>query len=90
MSTKKLIGPAALAGALLAASLSGQAQAADELVVYGSAPAVVGRVEQASRATVEEYIREFNRELRTTIEEQMKRELAPKVELAMVAAPKRG
>jgi hypothetical protein len=92
MSTQKLIGPAALVGGLLVASLSGQAQAADELVVYGAPTrVVVGPGQQVYRATVEEYIRSFNRELRATIEADLKRELAPpKVELASITVPTRG
>lgn len=91
MSTQKLIGPAALVGALIAASLGGQAHAADELVVYGTAPQpVVSRVQQVSRANVEEYLRTFKSELRESIEADLKRALAPKIAVANVAVPTRG
>jgi hypothetical protein len=91
MNRQKLIGPAGLAGALLVASLGGLAQAADEVVVYGAAkPTVVGQGQQVYRAHVEEYIRSFNRELRATIEADLKRQLAPKVQLASVAVATRG
>ena len=94
MSRQMLIGPAALAGALLVASLSAEANAAEEMVVYGvaAAPVVVGQGQQVFRSNVEEYIRTFNRELRVTIEADLKRQLAqaPKIELASVAAANRG
>lgn len=93
MSMQKLIGTAALAGALLAASLGARAaEAVDELVVYGAAPApaVVGRGQQVYRESAVEYIRSFKQELRAAIAADLKRELAPKVEVAMVAVPTRG
>jgi hypothetical protein len=92
MTTQKLIGPATLTGALLVGLFSNQVLAADELIVYGTeTPTVVGEGQRQFRENVDEYIRSFNKQLRATIEADLKRQLAPKVELAAsVAAPTRG
>jgi hypothetical protein len=95
MSTRKLIGTnASLAGALLVGLLSHQAGATEELVVYGTAAAgaatAVSVEQRLFQAEVEQYIRSFNEQLRLTLEQDLKRQVAPKVELASSVVHTRG
>ena len=57
---------------------------AAETVVAQKAPEVTEFVvdSQAFRAEIDNYVRELNRQLRTTLNEDLRRELKPAVELA--------
>lgn len=93
MSTRKLIGTnASLIGALLVGLLSHEAGATEELVVYGTAAAATAASveQQLFQAEVERYIRSFNEQLRLTLEQDLKRQVAPKVELASSVVHTRG
>jgi hypothetical protein len=87
--THKLWTPA-VAG-LFASLLAQQALATEEIVVYGPAAAAGFRVEQSVfRADIENYIRAVNAELRITLDQDLKRMLAPKLELASTPTRARG
>ena len=91
MTSRKLISPnIGLTGALLVGLLSQQAMSADELVVRGEATPIAAVVAEQHRGDVEQYIRSFKEELRQTIQEDLKRQLTHKVELAASLAPTRG
>lgn len=79
-----------LALGLAVGLLAQQATATEEMVVYGSAPAVVKLDQQAFRAEVESYLREVNAQMKETLEADLKRALAPKVEVASVELQARG
>ena len=75
---------------LMVALLAQQASATEEIVVYGSATSVVKVDPAVFRAEIDNYIRTLNSELRTTLDQDLKRMPAPKVELASnTAAPTR-
>ena len=83
MVTRKLLTPSALAVALSVGLLAEQARATDEIVVYGTAAAAGIVVDsKAFRSEIDSYIRARNQEFRTTLDEDLKRALAPKLELA--------
>ena len=92
MSTHNLTGPTiGFASALLVGLLSQQAGATEELVVYGpAAPVAVGVEQGLFQADVEQYIRSFKLELQTTLDQDLKRQLAPKIELASTVVATRG
>lgn len=54
-------------------------------------PAVTGLVvdAQSFRSEIDAYVRELNRQLRTTLNEDLRRELAPKIVLASNPRPTR-
>jgi hypothetical protein len=92
MTTRKSIGLGAL---VLAASLGGGsiaiAEAAEEFVVSANAPVKRAAFEPRTfEADVEQYIRAFNEQLRTTISEDLKRQRPPKIEVASRTTPTRG
>ena len=87
MVTHKLLTPVVIA--LSAGLLSQQASATEEMVVYGSAATF--RVEQSVfRAELDSYIRSLNAELRIALDQDLKRTLTPKLELASNATRTRG
>lgn len=87
--THKLLTPVVIG--LSAGLLAQQASATEVMVVYGSTPAASFRVEQSAyRAEIENYIRSLNAEFRTTLDRDLKRTLAPKLELASTATRARG
>jgi hypothetical protein len=87
--TQKLLAPVVIG--LTAGLLAQQASATEEMVVYGSAAAAGFRVGQSVfRADIESYIRSVNAELRITLDQDLKRTLAPKLELASTATRARG
>ena len=87
--TQKLLAPVVIG--LTAGLLAQQASATEEIVVYGSAAAAGFRVEQSVfRAELDNYIRTLNAELRITLDQDLKRTLTPKLELASNATPARG
>jgi hypothetical protein len=92
MITLKLIGPnTGLTGALLVGLLSQQAAATEELVVYGTATtAAVSADHRLFQSEVAQYIRSFNEQLRTSLDQDLKRQLAPKLELASSVIQTRG
>jgi hypothetical protein len=76
---------------LSAGLLGQQASATEVMVVYGSAATSGYRVEQSAyRAEIENYIRTLNAEFRTTLDRDLKRTLAPKLELAGTVTRTRG
>jgi hypothetical protein len=71
---------------LSAGLLAQQASATEVMVVYGSAAASNVRVEQSVyRAEIDNYIRSLNAEFRIALDKDLKRTLAPKLELASAA-----
>jgi hypothetical protein len=85
--TQKLLAPVVIG--LTAGLLAQQASATEEIVVYGSA-AAVGTEQTVIRAEIASYVRSLNAELRTTLDQDLKRSLAPKLELASNTARARG
>jgi hypothetical protein len=87
--THKLLTPVVIG--LSAGLLAQQASATEVMVVYGS-PATAGyRLEQSVyRAEIDTYIRSLNAEFRITLDRDLKRTLAPKLELASTATRTRG
>jgi len=80
----------AVAG-LTVALLAQQASATEEIVVYGSAPSAAKVDPAVFRAEIDNYIRTLNSELRITLDQDLKRMPAPKVELASnTTRPTRG
>jgi hypothetical protein len=81
-------------GTLVAGSLVGllaqQAAATEEIVVYGSAASAVKIDPAVFRAEIDNYIRTLNIALRITLDQDLKRMPAPKVELASNTTPTRG
>jgi hypothetical protein len=90
MATRKFLAGKSLALGLAVSLLAQQATATEELVVYGSAPAVVKVDQQAFRADVENYIRAMNEQLKETLDADLKRALAPKIEVASSTLQARG
>jgi hypothetical protein len=87
--THKLLARAVIG--LSAGLLAQQASATEVMVVYGSTAAIGNRVEQSAyRAEIENYIRSLNAEFRTSLDRDLKRTLAPKLELASTATRARG
>jgi hypothetical protein len=87
--THKLLTPVVIG--LSAGLLAQQASATEEIVVYGSAAAAGFRVERSVfQAEIENYIRSLNAELRIALDQDLKRTLTPKLELASAEAATRG
>jgi hypothetical protein len=85
--TRKLLAP--VVAGLSAGLLAQQASATEEMVVYGSVSSVTVKVEQSVfRAEIDNYIRSLNAELRTTLDQDLKR--VPKLELASNGTRARG
>jgi hypothetical protein len=78
---------APIVAGLLVGLLAQQASATEEIVVYASAVKVDPAV---FRAQIDDYIRTLNSELRTTLDRDLKRMPAPKLELASNTTPTRG
>jgi len=62
--------------------LAQQASATDEIVVYAPAAPAVKVDPAVFRAEIDNYVRTLNSELRTRLDEDLKRMRAPKLELA--------
>jgi regulator of sirC expression with transglutaminase-like and TPR domain len=75
---------------LIVSLLAQQASATEEIVVYGSAASAVKVDPAVFRAEIDNYIRTLNSELRTTLDQDLKRMSAPKLELASNRTPARG
>jgi len=86
--TRKALAP--VVAGLLVGLLAQQASATEEIVVYGSAASVVKVDPAVFRAEIDSYIRTLNNELRITLDQDLKRMPAPKLELASNDAPARG
>jgi hypothetical protein len=84
MATRKFLTPgAALVVGLAAGLLAQQASATEELVVYGTAATVgVRAAPEAYRAEVASYMRSVSEQIKVTLDADLKRVPAPKVELA--------
>jgi hypothetical protein len=80
---RKTLTPSLLAVGLSVSLLANVATANDELVVY-RAPVIadVAVDGQVFRSEIESYIRSLNEQLRTTLDKDLRRDLAPKLELA--------
>jgi hypothetical protein len=77
----------ALAAGLLAGLLAQQASATEEIVVYGSNASAVKVDPAVFRAEIDDYIRTLNIALRITLDRDLKRMPAPKIELASNTPP---
>lgn len=82
MVTRKLL-MAVSTAAVSVGLLAQQATGAETLVVY-KAPVTNEQAVEAARfrAEIDSYVRELNEQLRTTLNEDLRRELAPKAVLA--------
>jgi hypothetical protein len=84
-----------LTAALLTLSAE-PARAAEEVVVYGRAlPAAIRDEHRLYKSELEQYLRAFNEQLKATLDQDLKRDLAkrdlaPKVEIAARVTPTRG
>ena len=82
-------GAALLAGSIL--GLANPAQATEELVVYGAAAQAAAQAEQQQFQTkMQRYLRALNEQLKTTLEEGMRKLPEPKLQLASGETPARG
>jgi citrate synthase len=88
MATRKFRAGASLALGLAVSLLAQQATATEELVVYGSAPAKAEA--RAFRAEVESYLRAMHEQLRKTLDADLKRALAPRIEVESSELQARG
>lgn len=83
MVARKKMGPAAALIGLGVGLLAQNAMAGEEHPVYRAPAPAEFRVDvQAFRNDIDSYIRSTNEQLRTTLEQELRRELAPKLELA--------
>ncbi|HVS22270.1 MAG TPA: hypothetical protein VMU03_00990 [Gammaproteobacteria bacterium] len=78
-----------LIAGLFVGLLAQQASATEEIVVYGSAASAVKVDPAVFRAEIANYIRTLNIALRTTLDQDLKRMPAPKIELASNTTPPR-
>jgi hypothetical protein len=92
MVTRKLFTPGmSLAVGLLAGLLAQQASAAEQPTVNGTAAAVAISVDaHVFKQGIESYIRTVNEELKVALEQNAKRAIEPKLELASADARERG
>jgi hypothetical protein len=92
MVTRKLIATGkSLAVGLTVGLLARQATATEELVVYGTPTAVEVAAQHALfRTEIDGYIRSLNEQLRSTLDQDLKGLLAPKLELASAELRARG
>ena len=84
-------GATAAAAALLLGTVSNQAAATEEIVVYGTE--VLAQIEARDamfRSEMDEYIRSLNERIKATLLESVKSRAAPKLQLASVEEPVRG
>ena len=80
---------APIVAGLFVGLLAQQASATEEIVVYGSTASAVKVNSAVFRAEIDNYIRTLNTELRTTLDQDLKRMPAPKLELASSKEPTR-
>jgi len=81
---------APLVAGLFVSLLAQQASATEEIVVYGSAPSAVKVDPAVFRAEIDNYVRTLSSELRITLDHDLKRMPAPKLELASNTTSTRG
>jgi hypothetical protein len=80
---RKILTPSALAVGLAAGLLADLATAGDELVTYRAPVLADFKVDgQVFRSEIDSYIRALNEELRLTLDQNLRRDLAPKLEFA--------
>jgi hypothetical protein len=87
----RMLAPSATATALLLGVLSQQAAATEEIVVYGTE--VVAQIEARQamfRSEMDEYIRSLNERIKATLQESVKDQTVPKLEVASTEEPVRG
>ncbi len=90
MSMQKRTGRVAAVGVLLVGLLSQQAWATDQIGVTGnSVPVSISDEQRLFKSDTEQYIRAYNEHLRATIGKDLKRQLAPRIELASSRTPTR-
>jgi len=83
MVTRNRSTPSALVVGLSVGLLAQHAAAAEALVVYKTPAVAAVRVDaQTFRNEIDDYIRSHNEQLRTTLDQDLRRTLAPKLELA--------
>lgn len=84
MATRRFLTPGAtLVVGLAAGLLAQQASATEELVVYGTATTIgVRATPQAYRAEVESYMRAVSEQIKVTVDADLRRAIAPKLEVA--------
>lgn len=91
MFTRTLSVPGFAAAAALMGMFSQQVAATEEIVVYGAEAAALAEAQQALFQTqMDEYVRSLSEQIRTTLQDDVKRLAAPKVELASSESAIRG
>jgi len=92
MATRKFLTPGAtLVVGLAAGLLAQQASATEELVVHGTAPTIgVRATPEAYRAEVESYMRAVSEQIKVTVDADLRRATAPKLEVASSELHARG
>ncbi len=91
MFTRILAPGATAAVAALLGSVSQQAAATEEIVVYGTEVLAQLEAREAMfRSEMDEYIRSLNEQIKATLLESVKSRAAPKLELASIEEPVRG
>lgn len=82
MVTRKLSLPAALAVGLSVGLLAQNATATEANPTFKSPVQAVTIDQQLFRTEIEKYVRSLNEEIRSTLGQELRRSLAPKIELA--------
>ncbi len=91
MATRTFPAGMSLAMGLAVSLLTQQATATEELVVYGTPASAAVKIDQeAFRAEIANYVRTLNEQLKETLDADLKRALAPKLELASAEIHARG
>ena len=75
---------------LIVGLLAQQASATEEIVVYGPAAPAIKVDPAVFRAEIDNYVRTLSIELRTTLDQDLKRMPPPKIELASNTTATRG
>jgi hypothetical protein len=80
---RKIMTPASLVVGLSVGLLAQHAMAGEEFPVYRAPALATAQVDgQAFRSEIDSYIRALNEQLRTTLDQDLRLNLAPKLELA--------
>jgi len=87
----RILTPSAMAAALLLGAFSQKAAATEEIVVYGTE--VVAQIQARDamfRSEMDEYIRTVSERIKATLQESVKSQAVPKLEVASSEEPIRG
>lgn len=88
----RILTPGATAAALLLGAFSQEAAATEEIIVYGTE--VVAQIEAREamfRSEMDEYVRSVSEQIKATLQESVKSQAAPKLEVATTSEePARG